>query len=225
MQTKSTLILVVVLCAAITSKAQISKGTYLIGGYINSVNTKSDFTGRPDFKGNGIALNTSVGKSIKENLVVGVILAYSTIHTVNNYYTADSGDYKLNQYTAGLFARKYKLLAKNFYFFGDVNAVYSQVNDKQEFPASSNYNPVKTNQKIISSALSTGISYQVLKKMQMELIIPQIISLQYSTGKLDGGENSAYENQKKNDFSIYSNLNANPLNYLGLGFKFILGGK
>jgi hypothetical protein len=59
----------------------------------------------------------------------------------------------------------------------------------------------------------------------MELIIPEIISLQYSTGKLDGGENSAYENQKRNDFSIYSNLNASPLNYLGLGFKFILVGK
>jgi hypothetical protein len=140
------------------------KGSYLIGGFINSVNTKSDFTERPDFEGNGVAVNTSFGKSIKENLVVGLILAYSAVHTINNYYTADSGDYKLNQYTAGLFGRKYKLLAKNFYFFGEANAVYSQVKDKQAFPVNSNYSPVKTNQKIISSSLSTGIAYQVLKK-------------------------------------------------------------
>jgi|GEM_PF-6304528 len=58
--------------------------------------------------------------------------------------------------------------------------------------------------------------------MQLEIIIPNILSAQYLVTKVESEINQV-KNSKQEQFLFYSNLNNNTgLGFLGVGFRFIL---
>ena len=160
MKTKILHALAIVLFAAGSTNAQITQGKYLLGGSLSYSNYQDvQYNGSPVQK--SFSSNIRLGKVFKENTVAGVILSYST---ANN----DLATYKSNLYSAGIFYRKYKPLAKNFYFFGEADAVYDYSRNTQgKFEIGSEGTRYTTNGARISFV--PGLSYTVWKKMQMEL--------------------------------------------------------
>src|SRR5674476_1678488 len=91
MRTKNFLLFAIFFCIAITSNAQINKDKYLLGGSFNYYHSTNEGY-------NSFYTNIQIGKVIKDNTVVGIILSYST----NNISSATN---KLRQYSAGIFYR------------------------------------------------------------------------------------------------------------------------
>lgn len=214
MRTKVLLSLAIFFCVAITANAQLNKDSYLLGGSASFNSSKGDQYANQKSE----ALNTSIqfGKVVKENTVVGVIVSYG--------YSNNGPTYKTNQFSGGIFYRKYKPLAKNFYFFGEGDVVYAHSSNTQGiFQVGSNGTHYFTNGGILS--FTPGISYAVGKRMQMELLMPNIVSLSYSKQKTENtstGINSI-STSKGHSFTANANLNNNLLSNFGIGFKFILG--
>lgn len=173
----------------------------------------------PNSKNESLYTNFLFGKAVKENNVVGVILSYNYS---NNYYN-NNQDTKNTQYSAGVFYRKYKRLIKDLYFFGEVDALYHHGESTPGYTQNGNYFS-----RSISNGGSVsfipGISYAVCKRMQLELLMPNIIGISYSHTKTDYINTPAPPSSGEgNSFSFNTNLNANLLNSFGIGFKFLLG--
>lgn len=70
-----------------------------------------------------------------------------------------------------------------------------------------------------------GLSYSLSNKVQIELLMPNLVGIGYSHDKikntLPGGTNPP--EQSKNTFTFLTNLDSNLLSNFGVGFKFILG--
>jgi hypothetical protein len=66
--------------------------------------------------------------------------------------------------------------------------------------------------------LTPGLSYRILNKLHLEIVIPNIINIQYSVQKDD----KQTGNQKQTQFSFNSSLNSMGLDNLSVGFHFIL---
>jgi hypothetical protein len=203
------------------SKAQVNSGRYLLGGSFSTYNFKN-IQILQNSKNNSLSANLQVGKVVKENTVVGVILSYSYS---NNYFSAPSDSNKVNHFGAGVFFRKYKKLAKDFYFFGEMNASYDHTNYRQTYLQNSSQG-FKSVSDGGSASLIPGLSYAICERLQIELVMPGIIGLSYSHYKTDYlGNPPLFPNQKGSIFSMNTNLNSNLLSNFGIGFKFLLGKK
>ena len=193
-----------------TTHAQISEGRYLLGGSFN-------YSDADNPEAHSLSTNIQFGKVIKENTVVGV-----TGSIVSAKYNSSQKN-TIDQYSAGLFYRKYKPLKNNFYFFGELNGTYQHVaNEMTYFPNINQGLITKTNG--VSAAFIPGISYAVWKRLQMELTMPNLLTISYrKTKTVDSSLPPSISSQQANNFAINANLNANLLNNFALGFKFLLG--
>ena len=119
-----------------------------------------------------------------------------------------------------MFYREYKKLAKDFYFFSQVDGAFITANQKEHYKIASG--DVKASQRGGFISLTPGISYQVFKKIHLELSIPNILGMQYLVTKFDSNVPQV-KNSKQVQTIIYSNLTNNTsLSWLGVGFRFIL---
>lgn len=214
MKTKILLSLAIFFCAAITTNAQINEGRYLLGGSFGfNIAKDQPSTGA---KNEALYTNIQFGKVIKDNTVAGVILSYG--------YTNNNFTYKTDQYGAGVFYRKYKPLAKDFYFFGEADAAYNySMNRQGNLQVGSPATKYTSNAGTLS--FIPGISYLVCKRMQMELSMQNLVSLSYGVLKSEATNTATttISTAKSNNFSANVNLNSNFLNNFGIGFKFLLG--
>lgn len=204
---------------ALTSGAQISKQSVLAGGqlfYYNEKTKDADLTKKSTSGAYGISL----GKAFKENSVVGFSFSYSPVKRTNYLNGYDTVALNYKQYDIGVFFREYKNLAKDFYFFGQVDGAFITANQTENYKvAAAEVNSSKRGGFI---SLTPGISYQVFKKMQLELTIPNILSMQYLVTKIDS-QVPQVKTSEREEIMFYSNLNNNTsLSWLGVGFRFIL---
>src|SRR5687768_13883628 len=130
MKTKILLLVATFICIVSESNAQIDTGRYLAGGGFSMYNAKYSEP-YPAPKVESLNTNIQFGKVIRKNTVAGLILSYG----YSNYYYStnppDSNFSKRNQYSAGVFYRKYKSLIMGFYFFGEADAAYFHRKNKQ----------------------------------------------------------------------------------------------
>jgi hypothetical protein len=220
---KKTFVLLLFIGATAAAAAQIKKGALLLGGQFGFNNSTSDVTFSPPNppnttqtqKSKGGNFNIAIGKAIEENSVIGLNAGYGSSKNENisgiNSFTS-----KADQYNVGIFYRRYKKLAARFYFFGEVGAGYT--GSKQKDKATPAINDVTRKSSGGQMYLTPGIAYQIAKKLQLELLIPNIVSANYNVNKTTSTGN----NTKQDQFNINTNLNGSPLNSLGLGFRFIL---
>lgn len=213
MKIKILLPIVIILFPTTAANAQINEGRYLLGGSLGfSSSTSHQST---DMKNEGLRTNIQFGKVIKDNTVAGIIGSYG----YNN-----GPQYKSNQFSAGVFYRKYKSIAKDLYLFGEGDALYNYSKYTQ-----GNFQIGSSATRNISNGGSLsfipGISYSICKKMQMELVMQNLFSLSYGVTKNEATNsgNSTISSAKTDNFSASINLNSGLLSNFGIGFKFFLG--
>lgn len=214
MKAKILLPLVIVFLASTAANAQVTEGRFLLGGSIGY--THQDDAQNSNSKYNAFYSNVQFGKVIKDNTVIGIIGSYG-------FSNNELNDNKSNQYNAGLFYRKYKLLTKNFYFFGELDALYSHSQNETNFKIGSNGTRYSSNGGTV--AFVPGLAYSICKRMQLELSMPNLATISYAGTKNETTSTStnSISTTTGNNFSANANLNANLLSNFGIGFKFFLG--
>jgi hypothetical protein len=201
----------------ISVNAQFKKGDVLLGGTLLYSSNKSTNPYSPDEqKYNYGVFNISLGKAIKENTLFGVFIGFQpTSNTYNNGSILVTD--KTDNYGIGIFYRMYKNLGKEFYIFGEAGGGYD---------GSTSSTKDSTGNKLSTGTgygghiyITPGIAYKISKKFFMELSIPEIFSLAYSSSNTKSGSVTTATND---GFNANANINSNPLNSLGIGFRLIL---
>jgi hypothetical protein len=213
---KITFITVAFVYCSFFVNAQINEGSLLIGGqvYYNNVSGKTSEGGITEKTSNGV-IDLSLGKAIKDNVVVGVHLEFvpgSTGHINNGIVSYKT---KVNGYGGGVFYRKYKTLAKDFYFFIEAGANY--LYERQTTRDTAGNKVQMSTYSAVQLSLAPGISYKVLKNLHMEVMIPGLLTLQYEVDKASSISQSASQNK----YTFNTNINASTLNNISVGFRLI----
>jgi hypothetical protein len=201
------------------ANAQFSKGSILLGGSINYSDSKytSNVPSSPEQKYNQANFSVSAGKAISENAVVGLILGYATSSTTNySEFPYGPQPFRTNEYSIGVFYRKYKGLGKDFYLFGEADAFYSGGNQSTKDSTGSKISSVNSNGG--SAAFQLGISYKISKKFMLDLSLPSLFSVSYSSNK----SSSQGVTTSNDQFAISTSLTSSPLSNLAIGFRLIL---
>ncbi len=216
MKRKILLLLVVISSSATISFGQISPGKILLGGSIGYNKSKNTQSPQPNLSSDysSLSSNIQLGKFTRENTAAGFFLSYSYYSSTQNNQLA-----KNSYYSAGIFYRKYKTLARNFYALaeGDLSYIYSK-----------NKQVTYQNPDLITKGISNGgslsftpgLSYGVLKKLQLELLLPNIFSISYLHTKTNYNYTTA--SSEGNTFAGDVNLNSSVLSNLAVGFKLFL---
>ncbi len=199
------------------SNAQIKKGALLIGGQIsmnnyNSKNSNNNF----ESKNNAAGLSLSIGKAITDNQVLGGYFGFGNNNSENINNGIITSETKYTGYNAGLFYRHYSTLAKRFYFFGEINGGFNTSKQTQKNTGNNNVTTTKSNG--VNIGLTPGISYQVYKKLQLELLMPSIVGLSYSNSTTTFQNNTT----KNSSLNFQTNAGGSFFNNLALGFRFVL---
>jgi hypothetical protein len=184
--------------SAESSAEGFSKGDVMLSGSIN-FGTRS----QGDIKNNGFEISPKVGYFITDHIVGGISLGYASAKSEAGPLNPTQ---KINTLSYGVFGRYYTTPAKQFSFFGEINAnAFSSKNKTtNDFP-----NPSLENKMTgFQVGISPGISYFVSKHLALETSIGL---LQYSNENPDGTADS------RNSFDV--GLNLSNIN-LGLVYKF-----
>lgn len=166
-----------------SQQAEIKKGTVFIGGNIgfSHLSSKSDDSlYAPDNPGTNFNFNPSVGWAIKDNLVFGINLGYSYQKT--NY--ANPGSYyELNNYSAGVFLRKYKILGSGFSLFGETDLALNY--GRTPSVGGVGIGALSQETKTYGAGLSfyPGVAYRVSRHWQLETGLPGLARISYSHAK------------------------------------------
>jgi len=205
----------IILSISITTNAQFIKGSGLIGGTLSYSSRKVNYPNTAvEYNSTSGNYNISLGKAIRENAVFGININY-----LPNTSTQQSGNalYKvnINGYGVGIFYRLYKNLGKEFYLFGEAGGGYIGSSFTSRDSLGNKVSTSNTNGGQIY--LYPGIAYKISKKFFIELSIPQLFSVAYSSEKSSAPVTSTIDS-----FKIGATLDSNPLTSLGVGFRLVL---
>jgi hypothetical protein len=216
----------------LNTNAQIKKGNTLLGGQIaansSKFNSVIQYVPTPNpypinaqsISSKASLIGINIGTAFKENKVIGLNFSTNTQKQTDYYPFYDTSSSKTNQYEIGIFYRQYKKLAKDFYFFGQVDLATLVGNGTRTYNRSSyNITAKQTGGKL---SISTGISYAVLKKLQVELTLPSLLGLQFTNTKQTSTDPNTRTDDNK-QFSFNSALSTNnAIGNLGIGFRLVL---
>lgn len=206
------------------SQAQIKKGDVLLGGTLsfNTQKTSPD-DANPDngYKQTYFTITPSIGKAIKDNLLLGFDLTFmGSKNTQNN---GSAFQQKTFTYGGGVFLRKYKPLGSGFAIFmqtrfgGSYNTNKSQnVGDPYPYNNSKGYT--------FDLSFYPGIAYAITKRVQLETGFANLVDVNYSHSKnttTTGLTNDVLSTSKFNSFGISSSLSSNI--GFAVGIKVLLG--
>lgn len=198
----------------ILSKAQVTKGSVLLGGDIGFTSNKVEIENASISYTNKMSSFTATpvfGKAIKDNLVVGIFAGAtrSKSDQVNYGYDKSKG------YNGGLFIRKYRSIGTSkFYLFlqGSAGGYYTESESYSR--GSNNYSSLKTMRYNLN--VYPGLSFAVSKKFHLETGFSNLLYAEYSH------ENRYDGSQRINDaFALGTSLNN--LSNFYLGFRILLG--
>ena len=201
----------------VCSLAQITKGSFLLGGDLSSFSEKQINNGIEN-KISGFHISPFVGKAIKDNLFFG---GYFNLGLTDNDGNNGSVKIKGNNYGAGLFLRKYSVIKNNFYGFLQGNVGVNYYKEEGSF---SNNSSSEFKRTLVMVALSPGLSYKISKKLHLESGLREMISLGYSTQKNFNNSSGSINTSKNNRLYFSSNIN-NFTSNLYFGFRLILDKK
>ena len=203
-------------CLATIANAQIEKRSTIIGGQVYYYDSNIDFsTNQKNQKSRNAIFDISAGKAFTRNDAFGVHLGYSPASTKNFYDGNEYVNTDVKAYNMGVFYRHYKSLAKDFYFF--IESELSYLHSKQINTDTAGANVFTSKQSGAEFVLTPGISYRIYKKLHLELLIPNIVTLRYNSTK----ETMPTVTLNQKQFVANTSVNPNSPFYLGVGFHFI----
>lgn len=193
--------------------AQISKGSVLLGGGIgyNSQENKQEGS-TIENKTSNFYVSPAIGIAVKENLIVGGDLSFSSQMQENG-----SNETTNKYYGAGIYMRKYLPIANRFYIFGQ-GRVGANIFDG-ETTQGTDY--ISTNKGYnVNVGIYPGISFQMNKKLHLETGFNNLVYVQYENGKIKTQSLGNMSNVTSKSFSVNSSLNN--MSGLYVGFRLLL---
>ena len=204
---------VLLLSFSFVASAQFKKGDVLLGGLLSYNSSTSQYF--PNQKVNNGIFMISIGQAVKDNAVFGINLSYSPLSQKND----DPGsfyDSKTNGYSAGVFYRVYKPLGKEFYFFGEGGANYIGSTSTAKDMSGAKISTATSNGGNIY--IMPGLAYRISKKFFLELSIPNLLTVNYTSLKTTSNGSSV----TTDSFGAGVSLASNPLSSIGIGFRLLL---
>jgi len=213
MRITTLLFLFIIIANSLTAQ---EKGDKLIGGSLSFTKAKGVPVYDTTTKYTSVNFSPSIGKFYKTNRMAGINLYFS--HT--NY---KGQPYKQNYYGIGFFPRQYQPLCKSFYLFAE-EGINGRIGKRE-----SRYfygQPYMEEEKTQSVSLSffPGLVYGINKRLQLELTLPQLISLEYSHTSTEVKDYPAQPKRDGKTFSLNSGFSQSSLGNLGFGAKWLLKG-
>jgi hypothetical protein len=219
--------LLLALTACIFARAQVSKGSFVLGGNLLYDNQKDNITGGQTgsgstFKSNQLTVNPSIGKAIRDNLVLGLDIAYMHGNSTSNANGTTSTP--SDGFTLGVFIRRYKFLGSGFALFGqaEIGGGYSHahaINAPGNMPAADVTN--------VGSGYLTfypGIAYALNRHWQIETGLANFLSISYyHSRETTSNTNQPDQIDTRHDFNLTSGLSGN--DFFTVGVRYIIGGK
>lgn len=195
------------------AKAQIAKGSVLLGGSIGASKYKTE-EGSMEQKQRYLVISPSAGIAVKDNLVAGLRLFYGHgENKYNNTFPKQESD----AYGIGLFLRRYLTLGKNFYLYGEADAGYSR-NKSDEHSGTDSRRIMKTS--AVGLDLTPGVAYAVSKGFHLEATINSLASLTYSKSKTENISIAGSSKSETTGVSFGTNFSVTAP--LSIGFRFVL---
>lgn len=203
---------------SISAQSQIKKGSRYVGAQVSYLSGNYGYNTQEQRSRNA-TIGAYLGKFTRENQVLGIQFSYSNgkAETLDNGIVLSENLNRIME--AGVFLRKYKKLAKDFYFFGQGDIAYRGGKQTNRFTNPNSDNKVTQTGGYL--ALSAGLSYQVFNHFYFEVGVPNILLLQYthSNQEVNGVTPS---NFKQNEFLFRSSLlSSSGLSTFGIGFRVI----
>lgn len=201
---KKSLIILVVLIAALSSQAQTSKGSMFVGGdfrYYHNTNKNENLKADRYYH---FEISPHFGYFITDRFALGISAKYSIVK--GSYDTLTSEYLSTNKrYGPDLIARYYGSIAGNFGYFvqGDVGYQFHEHNYSNELPDKGN---------TISIGLKPGLYYFITPKICLETTLGRIsYEMDVTKNDVSGTESNS------NSFNLNAGLSSI---YLGLNIYF-----
>jgi hypothetical protein len=214
-----------------TVHAQVKSGDIILGGnlsYFTQGTSAPQVAGSASptmfTKQNNLIVNPSIGKAIRDNLVVGLDLSYGHNSSSNNLAGSPAETGTENGFTAGVFVRRYKPLGNGFYLFGqaELSAGYTHSSSSTPQPGEPS---LAANGYETTLQLYPGIAYALNRRWQIETGLPNFLSIDYTHTKTT----TSYTNGIPDQSSIYHAFDlASALtgtNEFTVGVRYFIGGK
>jgi hypothetical protein len=198
-----------------SASSQIRKNATFIGGQFAFNNDNNKFEGGDDESRNG-SFNLLLGKALSENNVLGVSVGASSSKTEGLTIPYSNTN---NRYNVGAFFRRYNPLGSKFYLFGQFDAGVSFGKEEVDYLNTATAD-TEGKEFGFNLGITPGVSYQLSKKIQVEVTLPNIVGLQYFRTKYETKQPQPIESTRTRT-SLYTNLRTS-LSALGFGFVFII---
>ncbi len=222
------------LCVFVYSiaNAQVKRGDIVLGGNLNYYDQVSNGsqgtnppTNFPTTKQSSFGINPSLGKAIKDNLVLGIDLAYTHYTSSENPASTSSITQTGNSFIAGVFLRRYKPIGAGFSLFGQVELRGNYSHSSDESPSTTQFAETSDHSNGFGFALQVypGIAYALNRRWQLETSLPNFLSINYTHNSLTQEYNGLpAQTSGGHSFSISSSLTGN--DEFTVGVRYFIGG-
>lgn len=212
---RKALLLTLSLCSLLTiTQAQIKKGSILLGGDMSFYTRKTDYVAYSVIDHTSrFTISPIVGKAIRDNLVFGAAIGFGLSRSKSSDITTD----KTEDYSAGVFLRKYKNIGNSGVYFFLQSALAGTFSNDRQF----NVSGIVDRSKYMNYSLSAfpGLSYAVSKKLHLETGFNNLLAINYSHGTTKSL--SSTNKSSSDNFSVTSSLSN--LSSLYVGFRVLIG--
>jgi hypothetical protein len=171
------IVLVLLTVISLNTKAQIEKGSLLIGGNFGFGSDKTEADNIDLSKQTNYNIYPVLGFAVKQNLIAGIMLGYGYSEDKFLYNVPVQTTREQTAVSGAVFLRKYFPLSNKFYAYGQGNAGYQHFkNEQQRSPGKETFK-----QKIYSLNFAPGIAYELSKNFHLEAGFSELIVLYYNT--------------------------------------------
>lgn len=188
----------------------MDKGSYLLGGQLSFNKTQNETA--PINHEMNATMGILFGKAIKKNTFIGIHDVYSWRRNTG----PQPGIYeRSNDYYLGLFLRKYNSLGNRFFFFYQADAAVLFGNGALSSDQVHSNVTRSTGGRLASSA---GFSFQLYKKLQLEITLNNLVYGSYATFQNTGNPPGSHYVTHQTYLATNFN-NGEFLNNVGVGFN------
>lgn len=192
-----------------STNAQYNKGAKLLGGSIYIVGQQSKYEDPlQDVKTTSISFAPYLGSFYRQNRVAGVLASYGSNKRTNVPASQIFG--------AGVFLRQYFPIGKSAFSFFAHEQLAGSFGKTYENYSGSN---VKFKTSNITASIRPAIAYSIFKKLQVELQLPELISVGYYRNKPSGAQNQSVADFST--FGIQSGFSNYSVGNIGVGGTFV----
>lgn len=194
-------------------QGQIRKGSVLLGGsiqYSNSTGEEIPSMGKDKIR--SISIGPAIGYALKDNLVLGLSLGYSSGKS-----NLDTRNFKASGFVGAVFLRQYWNITSKFYAFANAQAGYNNSTGKLVRTDNALYE-AKNKSWSVNASLTPGVAYSVNRKIMLESTFLPLLNVQYGKSENYQKDQNYSSNNSTKQFRANSSLTNGQTFSLGIRF-------